>query len=128
MVVDTSALVAIVLLEPGAKGLKAKLAGATSPVICAPNWLEAMMVITARLGEPGAQAMGDLLLAAEVQIEPANANVAQAAFDAWLRFGKGRHPAALNFGDCFAYALAALRGDTLLFKGDDFAQTDVRQA
>ena len=91
--------------------LAIKLSGAQGPVICAPNWLEAMMVISARLGPPGV-----------------DAELVQTAFDAWQRFGKGQHPAGLNFGDCFAYALAMRRGDALLFKGQDFSQTDVLQA
>ncbi len=125
MVVDSSALVAILLGEPDGDALSRALAGAEMPVICAPNWLEAMMVISARLGLPGVQALGELLEAAEVQVEPADAELAQTAFDTWQRFGKARHPAGLNFGDCFAYALASRRGDVLLFKGHDFSQTDV---
>ena len=86
------------------------------------------MVISARLGRPGVQALGELLDAAEVRIEPADADLVHTAFDAWQRFGKGRDPAGLNFGDCFAYALTSRRGDVLLFKGDDFSQTDIRRA
>lgn len=128
MVIDSSALVAILLGEPGCDALAIKLSGAHRPVICAANWLEAMMVISARLGPPGVQALGELLDAAAVQVVPADAELTQTAFDAWLRFGKGQHPAGLNFGDCFAYALARRRGDVLLFKGKDFSQTDVQQA
>ena len=132
MVVDSSALVAILLGEPGCDALAVTLSGALSgrqsPVICAANWLEAMMVISARLGPPGVQALGELLAAAAVQVAPKDAELVQTAFDAWQRFGKGQHPAGLNFGDCFAYALAMRRGDALLFKGQDFSQTDVLQA
>ena len=128
MVVDSSALVAILVGEPGCDGLAVKLSGAQRPVICAANWLEAMMVISARLGAAGMQALAELLDAAEVQIAPADAELVQTAFEAWQRYGKGRHPAGLNFGDCFAYALAMYRGDVLLFKGNDFSQTDVHQA
>ena len=117
MVVDRSALIAILLGEPEGDALAVALAGADMPVICAPNWLVAMMVISARPGHPGVQALSDLLDAAEVQVEPADAELVQTAFDAWQRFGKGRHPAGLNFGDCFACALASRRGDELLFKG-----------
>ena len=74
------------------------------------------------------QALGELLDAAEVQVEPADAELVQTAFDAWQGLGKGRHPAGLNFGDCFAYALTSRRGDVLLFKGHDFSQTDIRRA
>lgn len=127
MVIDSSALVAILLGEAECDALAVALAGAQEPVICAPNWLEAMMVISARLGRVGVQALSELLGAADVQVEPADAELVQTAFDAWLRFGKGRHPAGLNFGDCFAYALATRRGEALLFKGNDFSQTDVMQ-
>jgi ribonuclease VapC len=128
MVVDSSALVAILLGEPGGDALAIKLSSAHRPVICAANWLEAMMVVCSRLGPSGVPALRDLLDAAEVQIAPADAELVQTAFDAWQRFGKGLHPAGLNFGDCFAYALATRRGDALLFKGDDFSQTDVARA
>ncbi len=128
MVVDSSALIAILLGEPGGDVLAGKLSGAQRPALCAANWLEAMMVVSARLGPSGVQVLEELLDAAEMQIEPADADLVQTAFEAWQRFGKGRHPAGLNFGDCFAYALAIRRGDALLFKGNDFSQTDVRQA
>ena len=128
MVVDSSALVAILLGEPGSEALAIKLAGARRPVICAANWLEAMMVISARLGPPGTHALCELLDVAEVLVEPADTELVHTAFDAWQRFGKGQHPAALNFGDCFAYALASRRGDALLCKGRDFSQTDVTPA
>ena len=128
MVVDSSALIAILLGEPEGEALAVALAGAEMPVICAPNWLESMMLISARPGRPGVQALSDLLDAAEVQVEPADAELVQTAFDAWQRFGKGRHPVGLNFGDCLAYALTSRRGDVLLFKGHDFSQTDVMPA
>ena len=128
MVIDSSALVAILLGEPGCDALAVTLSGAQRPLICAANWLEAMMLISARLGPPGVQALGELLDAAAVQVAPADAELVQTAFDAWQRFGKGQHPAGLNFGDCFAYALAMRRGDALLFKGQNFSQTDVPQA
>ena len=128
MVVDSSALVAILLGEPEGDALAVTLAVAELPMICAPNWLEAMMVITVRLGRPGVLALAELLDAAGVQIEPADAGLAETAFEAWLRFGKGRHRTGLNFGDCFAYALATRRGEALLFKGDDFSHTGVRRA
>ena len=127
MVIDSSALVAILLGEPGGDALAVKLSGAPRPVICAANWLEAMMVISARLGPPGVQALGELLAAAGVQVAPVDAELVQTAFEAWLRFGKGQHPASLNFGDCFAYALAMRRREALLFKGQDYSQTDVPQ-
>lgn len=128
MVIDSSALVAILLGEPGCDALAIKLSGAHRPVICAANWLEAMMVVSTRLGPPGVPALRELLDAAAVQVAPADAELVQTAFEAWQRFGKGQHPAGLNFGDCFSYALTMRRGDALLFKGNDFSQTDVPQA
>lgn len=125
MVLDTSALLGILLGEAEGEAMAARLAAAQAPVICAPNWLEAMMVITTRLGPQGAVALAELLAAAELQIQPADEAIAVAAYDAWMRFGKGRHKACLNFGDCFAYALAVRRGEPLLFKGEDFVHTDV---
>jgi len=128
MVVDSSALIAILLGEPDGDALAVTLAEAPSATISAPNWLEAMMVISARLGSQGELALTELVDAAGVDIDPADADLARLAFEAWQRFGKGRHAAGLNFGDCFAYALAAQRGERLLFKGNDFAQTDVMRA
>ena len=128
MVIDSSALVAILLGEPGADELAVKLAAAQQPVISAANWLEAMMVVSARLGPAGALALGELLEAAGVLTAPVDAELAQTALNAWQRFGNGQHAAGLNFGDCFAYALAAHRGEALLFKGRDFSHTDVLQA
>ena len=128
MVVDTSALVAILLGEEQADALSQSLANADAAVISAPNWLETMIVVRARLGEPGTQALLQLMDAAQLMIEPADAALVQRAWAAWQRYGKGRHPAGLNFGDCFAFALAAIRGEPLLFKGEDFALTDLRPA
>ena len=128
MVIDSSALVAILLGGPGFDALAIKLSNAKRPVICAANWLEAMMVISARLGPTGVRALEELLDVAEVLVAPADAELVQTTFAAWQRFGKEQHPAGLNFGDCFAYALAMRRGEALLFKGQDFSQTDVPQA
>jgi len=128
VVVDSSALIAILLGEPESDALAVKLATATSSTISAPNWLEAMMVISARLGGQGELALAELVDTVGMDIDPADAELASLAFGAWHRFGKGRHAAGLNFGDCFAYALATRRGEPLLFKGNDFAQTDVMRA
>ena len=128
MIVDSSALVAILLGEPEADQLAAALASASEARISAPNWLEAMMVVSARLGEEGREALVELLDICHVGVEAADADLAQEALSAWLRFGKGRHPAALNFGDCFAYALSRRAQQPLLFKGDDFPRTDIESA
>ena len=128
MIVDSSALMAILLGEPEGQALAEAMARADELSLAAPNWLEAMIVIRARLGAAGTRALLELVAAANIVVEPAGLALTQGAFDAWLRFGKGRHPAALNYGDCFAYALAMQRNQPLLFKGDDFGRTDVRAA
>ena len=115
MIVDSSALIAILMNEPEAERLADALADATAPRIGAANWLEAMLVITARLGPAGTEALGDLIDVCGLSVEPVDHGLAEAAFTGWLRFGKGRHPAGLNFGDCFAYALAREAGLPLLF-------------
>lgn len=128
MVIDTSSLLCIVLGEAEAESHVRALATQPSCAISSANWFESMLVVNSRRGEAGRSALADLLVLARTEIVPVDTRMAQAAFDAWLRFGKGRHPAALNFGDCFSYALAKLRGEPLLFKGNDFAQTDLTAA
>ena len=90
--------------------------------------LEAAMVVEGRGGTAAGHELDVLLETAEVELVPLTLEHANAARHAWRRFGKGNHPAALNFGDCFAYALAKMTGEPLLFKGDDFALTDVESA
>lgn len=125
MVIDTSSLVCIILGEPEAELYIGALASQPGNSISAVNWLEAMMVVNSRRGKEGTHELQALLNLARAEIAPVDARMAQLAFAAWLRFGKGRHPAALNFGDCFSYALATLRDEPLLFKGDDFSKTDL---
>jgi ribonuclease VapC len=91
----------------------------------AATYLESSIVLASRFGDEAVQDLRLYLDEADVEIVPVDRALADAAVEAWLRFGKGRHPAALNFGDCFAYALASLRGAPLLFIGDDFARTDI---
>jgi len=126
MVIDTSALVAILQDEPEADAFSNLLARATDPLISAATLFECSMV-QARIRR-GLEHLDDLLLAAGVRVAAVDVAQAHAARDAWLRYGKGRSPAALNFGDCFSYALAQTTGRPLLFKGGDFAQTDVTPA
>jgi ribonuclease VapC len=94
-------------------------------LVSAANLLEAALVIEARKGEPGGRELDALIQKAEVVVVPVDAEHVSEARRAYRRFGKGRHPAALNFGDLFAYALARTSGEPLLFKGEDFAKTDV---
>lgn len=128
MVVDTSAIVAILLGEVGYERYVRALADAETCLMAAPTWLECAMVITTRLGQPGMDAMEQLLAGALVEVVPFDEELARAAHRAWIQFGKGRHPAALNFGDCISYALARQSKAPLLFKGLDFAQTDALAA
>lgn len=122
---DTSALIAVVLGEPDAEHFLAALRS-DSVVISAVSFAEALVVSEARQG-PDARRDLELLVTGVVnRVVPVDETHARAAADAWRRFGQGRHPAGLDFGDCFAYATASLANLPLLFKGDDFAQTDLR--
>lgn len=127
MVVDTSALLALLLGEPDAPAVAACLEREDA-VVAAPVLVEAGIVAEARLGAKGVLDLMTVLEEAEVTVEAFTAADARAAMEAWRRFGKGRHPAGLNLADCYSYALAVRRGDSLLFVGDDFGRTDVRPA
>jgi ribonuclease VapC len=125
--IDASALVAIVLKEAEAS-LLAKTIATSATCVAAPTVLEAHMVVTHRVPDHGAALLRELL--ADQEIETVSftkemADIARAAFD---QYGKGRHPASLNFGDCMSYALAKARDLPLLYKGNDFSQTDIRPA
>jgi ribonuclease VapC len=128
MIVDASALLAIALAEPDADAMLAALGTAAQIRIPAPNWLEATMVIDRR-GDPEAARLFEAVMQ-EMRIEvlPWNAAHAAEARLAWDRFGKGRHRAQLNFGDCMAYSAARVENQPLLFKGDDFTRTDIEPA
>jgi ribonuclease VapC len=128
MVIDSSALVAILCNEPEADRLEAAIEADPVRLISPGSLLETSIVIEARFGEAGGRELDLLLLKAQVEIVAFDEEQANLARDAYRRFGKGRHPAGLNFGDCFAYALAVARGEPVLFKGDDFAKTDLRDA
>ena len=125
LVVDTSALIAILLAEPDALRFAQALHGADELRMSAPSWLEAAQVATGRRGVEGYAQFHELVTRLAIEIVPCDEAMARIAYEAWLRFGKGRHPASLNFGDCFSYALAKLRGEPLLFKGEDFSKTDL---
>ncbi len=125
MVIDTSALVAILSLEPEAARLAQAIEADPTRLISAATLLEAGIVMEARLGAAGGKELDLLVAKAGVVIEPLTADQASTAREAWRRFGKGRHAAALNFGDCCSYALARATGEPLLFKGTDFANTDI---
>lgn len=128
MVIDTSVLAAIAFNEPEAKGFRERIADDPVRLISAASVLEAAIVIETRLGEAAGADLDLWLYKADVEIVPVTAQHGDHARRAWRRYGKGRHPASLNFGDCFSYALAALTGEPLLYKGNDFLQTDIKAA
>ena len=128
MVIDTSALIAILFGEPEALLFSRALADASRKLISAVNVLETGIVVEARKGESGGREFDLLLHRGQIEIVAMNADQAELARAAWRTYGKGNHPAGLNIGDCCAYALAKHSGEPLLFKGDDFSRTDIRAA
>ena len=128
MVIDTSALIAILFGEPEALSFTRAVADETRKLISAFNALETGIVVEARKGEAGGRELDLLLHRAQIQIVAMTADQAELARTAWRKYGKGNHPAGLNIGDCCAYALAKFSGEPLLFKGNDFSQTDIRAA
>ena len=128
MIVDASALLAILFGEPDAGRHEDAMASAVPLRMSVANVLEASIVVERRGGVTAAHELDTLLERAEVELVPVTVEQLEAARRAWRRFGKGNHPAALNFGDCFAYALARTTGEPLLFKGEDFARTDIEAA
>jgi ribonuclease VapC len=128
MVVDTSALIAILFGEPEAFSFSKAVADESRKLISAFNVLETGIVVEARKGEAGGRELDLLLHRAQIEVVAMNADQAELARIAWRKYGKGNHPAGLNIGDCCAYALAKYSGEPLLFKGNDFSQTDIRAA
>ncbi len=128
MVVDSSALLAICLEEPEHATFTAAIMAGEDVRMGAPNFIEAMMVIEARHGEPGGRELDRIASNLGLAIVPLDAGHIAAALEGFRRFGKGRHRAALNFGDCCAYGLAKALDVPLLFKGNDFALTDIKPA
>lgn len=125
MVIDTSALAAIFFHEPERDAFRDAIVAASSRLISAATLLEAGMVIEGRRGGGAGREFDLFIVRAQIKIVPIDADLADLARSAWRRYGKGRHPAGLNFGDCFSYALAKATGEPLLAKGIDFAKTDV---
>ena len=128
MVVDTSAVMAILKQEPDARSYAEVIETAKVRLISAVSVLKAGILATGRKGDEGARELDAFLGAADLEVVSFDGEQAAIARDAFRRFGKGRHPANLNFGDCAAYALAATRAEPLLFKGSDFSATDVHVA
>ncbi len=129
MVIDSSVLIAILSNEQDAARFAQAIADASVRLMSAASWLETAIVIEARYGLPGGEKLDQLLQAAQIHLEPVTVEQASVARTAYRQYGKGRgHPAGLNFGDCFAYALAKVTGEPLLFKGHDFSHTDITPA
>jgi ribonuclease VapC len=125
LVVDTSAAAAVILGEPGREELAVYLEDALNRLMPAAIRVELGIVIEARLGPAGQDVVDRFLRDAKIEIVPVDAELAARAMSGWRRYGKGRHPAGLNFGDCFTYALAERTGDPVLCTGYDFAKTDI---
>ncbi len=125
MNIESSAWVAILLLEPPQERLRAAIEQAPTRITSAATVFEVSMVLDSRLGRRAVVEFQEDLQEMEVTIVPVDAPQAWAALEAFRTYGKGRHPAGLNFGDCFSYALSKVTGQPLLFVGDDFARTDI---
>ncbi len=126
MIIDTSAVMAILQLEPEEPAFLRAIDADPHRLMSAVNWVEASMVMGGRRGARGTKELDEFIARARIDVTPVQLLHAQLAREAFLRFGRGRHPARLNCGDCFAYALAKATGEPLLFKGDDFGLTDIR--
>ena len=125
MVLDTSAVLAILFDESEAPSIEAAIENDPIRLMAAPSALEAAIVVEVRYGEAGGRELDLLFHKAGIELVAFDAEQMEIARHAYRRFGKGRHEAALNFGDCFAYALSRRSGEPLLFVGDDFDKTDV---
>ena len=128
MIVDTSALLAILFSESDAERYARAITDADACRISAANFVEVAIVVEAQTRASGSRQFDAFFRRAGIVIEPVTEEQAHIARQAYADFGKGRHRAGLNFGDCFAYALAKTTGETLLFKGEDFKKTDIPSA
>ena len=129
MIIDTSALIAILRDEAEAPACAQAIENSALRRVSAANFVEAALIIDASRDPIASRRFDDLIDEAQITIEPVTEPQARIAREAYRDFGRGSgHPAKLNFGDCFAYALAKAKGEPLLFKGDDFAHTDIKLA
>lgn len=128
MIVDSSALLAVLLREPDSERYETAIATAAGCRMSAVNLLETSIVVEGRGGAAAGHELDMFLERAGIEPAPVTTEQVQVARIAWRRFGKGNHPARLNLGDCFAYALAKSAGEPLLYKGDDFSRTDIEAA
>jgi ribonuclease VapC len=125
MVIDSCALLAIFLAEPESEQFLKSIVNAPAKLVSAASLLETGIVLESRLGDAAGREFDLFVLRAGLEVVPVDAEQIEIARSAWRKYGKGRHRAALNFGDCFSYALSKVSGEPLLAKGDDFARTDV---
>lgn len=125
LVVDTSAAVAILTGEPDADDLIERISDAMPRLMSTATLLELSIVMEARLGPAGQGVVERFVRDSEIELVPVERTHVDRALEGWRRFGKGRHKAALNFGDCFSYALAVASGHPLLYIGNDFTHTDI---
>ena len=125
MVIDTSALAAILLREPERRALIEAIEAADARLLSVATFVEISIVVEARHGAEGLRDLDHFISRAGIELVPVDAEHGTVARGAFSRFGRGRHRAGLNYGDCFSYALAISTGEPLLFKGDDFVHTDV---
>jgi len=128
MVLDTSAVLAILFNEPEAAAIETAIEADSVRLMSTASALEAAIVVEARYGEPGGRELDLLMHKAKIDLVSFDIAQVELARLAYRRFGKARHPAGLNFGDCFAYALSQRSGEPLLFTGDDFSRTDIAVA
>jgi len=127
MVIDSSAIFALLFNEPEADDVEIAIDEDPIRLMSVASGLEAAIVVEARLGAAGGREFDLLLHKARIELVAVTSEQMEVGRTAWRRFGRGRHEANLNFGDCFSYALAAVSGEPLLFKGDDFSKTDVQR-
>jgi ribonuclease VapC len=128
VILDSSAIMAVVLREPDADRLSLAMLEDPHPRMSAANWVEAAMIVDSNRDPVLRLRFEELTETLRVEIVPVSVEIARAARRAHQRYGRGQHPARLNYGDCFAYATASVLGESLLFKGNDFAQTDITPA
>jgi ribonuclease VapC len=127
MVIDTSAVMAVLLGEPQRGAVESVLVSGSCRISAATR-VELALVAEGRVGAEGARIAEEFLERFDIDVHPVDERMARTAINGWRRYGKGRHPAGLNFGDCFSYALAIELNEPLLFVGDDFSKTDVESA
>lgn len=125
MIIDTSAIIAVLFNEDDAEVFAQSISQSDSRRMSAATFVEAAIVVETQTKSNGSRQLDAFLRKADIAIEPVTEEHAHIARQAFIDFGKGRHPAGLNYGDCFSYALAKATGEPLLFKGKDFSKTDV---